>query len=76
LGKKNRELLGLAVFNGFDIFITTYKNLKNQQNLNKFELKIILLLAISNKHQILQPYIDKVKNLLNSSDIPKFSEIN
>src|SRR5215212_9913124 len=76
LGKKNGELLGLAAINGFDIFITLDKNLKNQQNLNKVDLKFIVLLAKDNKHETLQPYIDKIKTLLeSSSDIPKLSEI-
>ena len=30
LSKKNGELLGLATFNGFEVFITLDKNLKNQ----------------------------------------------
>ena len=76
LGKKNGELLGLAAINGFDIFITLDKNLKNQQNLNKVDLKFIVLLAKDNKHETLQPYIDKIKTLLeSSSDLPKLSEI-
>ena len=75
LGKKNGELLGLAAFNGFDIFVTMDKNLRNQQNLNKIDLKFILLLAPNNKHQTLQPYIDKVMGSLKNSDIPKFLEI-
>jgi predicted nuclease of predicted toxin-antitoxin system len=76
LGKKNGELLGLAALNGFDIFITLDKNLKNQQNLNKIDLKFILLLAKNSKHQTLQPYINKVKTFLqSSSNIPKFLEI-
>jgi predicted nuclease of predicted toxin-antitoxin system len=76
LGKKNGELLGLAAFNGFDIFVTLDKSLKNQQNLNKVVLKFILLLANDNKHQTLQPFIDKVRVLLQGdSDIPKFSEV-
>jgi predicted nuclease of predicted toxin-antitoxin system len=75
LGKKNGELLGLAAFNGFDIFITLDKNLRNQQNLNKVDLKFILLLPPNNKHQTLQPYLVKVKALLHGIDIPKFSEI-
>ena len=74
LGKKNGELLGLAVFHGFDIFITLDKNLKNQQNLNKVDIKFIVLLAKDNKHQTLQPYINKVKTLLqNKNDLPKVS---
>ena len=76
LGKKNGELLGLAAFNGFDIFITLDKNLKNQQNLNKVDLKFIVLLAKDNKHQTLQNYIDKVKTLLQDKNgLPKVSEV-
>jgi len=76
LGKKNGELLGLAAFNGFDIFITLDKNLKNQQNLNKVDLKFIVLLAKDNKHQTLQPYVDKVKIFLqNNADLPKVSVV-
>ena len=76
LGKKNGELLGLAAFNGFDIFITLDKNLKNQQNLNKVDLTFFVLLAKDNKHQTLQPYIDKVKTLLQDKNgLPKVSAV-
>ena len=75
LGKKNGELLGLAAFNEFDIFLTLDRNLKHQQSINKFDLKFIILLAVDNKHQTLQPYIDKVKILLRGDAIPKVSEI-
>ena len=75
LGKKNGELLGLAIFNRFEIFITLDKNLKNQQNLSKIEIKFILLLSKDNKHQTLQPYIEKIKKLLEINDLPKFNEI-
>jgi hypothetical protein len=37
-------------------------------------MKFIVLLAPNNKHQTLQPYIDKVKILFNNSEIPKFLE--
>ena len=43
LGKKDGELLGLIVFNGFDFFVTIDKNLFYQQNLDRIELKIFLL---------------------------------
>ncbi len=75
LGKKNGELLGLAAFNGFNTFNTLDKNLKKQQNLNKVDMKFIVLLAPNNKHQTLQSYIDKVKILFNNSEIPKFLEV-
>jgi predicted nuclease of predicted toxin-antitoxin system len=75
LGKKNGELLELAVFNQFDVFMTLDKNLKHQQTIHKFEIKFIVLLAIDSKLETLQPFIEKVKSLLNSGNIPKVSEI-
>ncbi len=74
-GKKNGELLGLAVLNGFDIFLTIDKNLKHQQKLNKIDLKFIVLLAPDNKHQTLQPYIAKLNALFSDGKIPEFLEI-
>ena len=71
LGRKNGELLGLAAFNGFEVFITLDKNLKNQQNLNKVELIIILLLSINNKHQTLQLFIKKNKRSFDNEEHPK-----
>ncbi len=75
LGKKNGELLGLAVFNQFDVLITLDKNLKHQQTIHKFDIRFIVLIAVDSKHQTLQPFMEKVKSLLNSGNIPKISEI-
>lgn len=75
LGKKNGELLGLAAFNGFDIFITLDKNLKNQQNLDKVQIKFVVLIAKDNKHQTLQPFIEKIKIILIAENIQKFNII-
>jgi hypothetical protein len=74
-GKKNGELLGLLTFNGFDFFITLDKNLRHQQNLEKFDVKIILLLPKDNKHQTLQPLVDRILNLLKAGNPKKFIEI-
>jgi hypothetical protein len=75
LGKKNGELLGLATFNEFDFFITLDKNLKYQQSIKKFEIKFIVLLAFDNKHQTLQPFIEKIKEILEGENIHKITEI-
>ena len=75
LGKKNGELLGLAAFNGFDVLITLDRNLKNQQNLNKVDLKFIVLLARNNKPETIQPFIEKIKVVLNDSNLPQLTEI-
>lgn len=76
LGKKNGELLGLAAFIGFDIFVTLDKNLKNQQNLDKVSLKFIVLLSKNNKPETIQPFVEKIKNLLiNGSNLPKLIQL-
>ena len=76
LGKKNGELLGLAAFNGFDIVITLDKNLKNQQNLDKVTLKFLVLLAKNNKPETIQPFVEKIKAVLeNGSNLPKLTEL-
>ena len=75
LGKKNGELMGLMTINGFSFFITVDKNLAKQQNLSKYTMKIILLLARNNKHQSLQPLIPKVIELLKSGHAKNFNEI-
>ena len=75
LGKKNGELLGLIVFNGFDFFVTLDKNLRYQQNLDRIELKIFLLLAINNRRETLQAFVEKVKNKIKEGNLQKLNEI-
>jgi predicted nuclease of predicted toxin-antitoxin system len=75
LGKKNGELLGLMVFNGFDFFVTIDKNLRYQQNLNRMELKIFLLLAINNRRETLQALVEKIKDKIREGNLQKVNEI-
>ena len=75
LGKKNGEFLGLAAFNGFDILITLDRNLKHQQNLDKVSLKFIVLLAENNKPETMQPFIERLKTLLNGNDLLQLTEL-
>lgn len=64
LGKKNGELLGLAVMNGFEIFITLDKNLRFQQNLSKFPIKFIIIHSKNNLIQTMVTFIPVIKTLL------------
>jgi hypothetical protein len=74
-GKKNSELLSLIDSNGFDFFITIYKNLRYQQNLNKFKLTIFLLLAKNNRRETLQNLIKKIKDKIIKREYVKINEI-
>lgn len=75
LGKKNGELLGLIVFNGFDFFVTIDKNLRYQQNLDRIELKIFLLLAINNRRETLQVLVEKIKDKIEEGGLQKLNEV-
>lgn len=64
LGKKNGELLGLLTLNGFDGFITLDKNLKYQQNINRFPIRIFVLDAPNSKIETLKQYLPKLLETL------------
>lgn len=74
-GKKNGELLGLIVFNGFDFFITIDKNLRHQQNLQKFDVTVFLLMAPDNRRQTLQKFVEKTKEIINLGSYTKLTEV-
>lgn len=74
-GKKNGELLGLIVFNGFDFFVTIDKNLRYQQNLDRIDLKIFLLLAINNRRETLQILVEKIKDKIKEGNLQKVNEV-
>ncbi len=75
LGKKNGELLGLMVFNGFDFFVTIDKNLRHQQSLDRIELKIFLLLSINNRRETLQILVEKIKVRIKEGNLQQINEI-
>jgi hypothetical protein len=47
-GKKNGALLALIKEAGFEAFVTTDQNLEYQQNLQRAEIPVIVLVAFSN----------------------------
>ena len=61
-GIKNGKLMQLAVDNNFDILITTDKNLKFQQNMDKYPITIVVFDVVSNKTQILELLIPTFKS--------------
>ncbi len=60
LGKKNGELLGLMVLDGFDAFVTVDKNLIHQQNISRFPIMIFVLDAPNNRdHYALRREVER-----------------
>lgn len=71
-GKKNGELLGLLTLNGFDVLITSDKNLVHQQNLNKFNVRVLLLNIKANRYPYIQPLLNDILQALDSELIDQF----
>jgi hypothetical protein len=69
-GFKNGNLLTAATSAGFDIFVTLDTNLQYQQNLNRYNIKIIVIRAKTNQLKDLQPLFGKIREAL----ISGFSE--
>jgi hypothetical protein len=65
-GLKNGELLRVAADAGFEVLVTSHRNLQFQRNLSQSQLGIILLVAPSNALEDLRPL---VPNLL--AAVPK-----
>lgn len=64
LGLRNGELLNLAIDNAFDIFLTSDKNLKYQQNISNLKIIIILLNSKDNDISSHLPLIPKVYQVI------------
>ena len=62
-GRTNGDLLRLAV-QEFDVFVTTDQNLSAQQNLDRLQLGIVVLRAVTNRIQDLEPLIPELLDTL------------
>lgn len=60
-GVKNGSLMKLAE-DAFDIFVTVDRNLSFQQNLSNYNIAVIVLRSVSNRHQDLAPFGPKVRD--------------
>ncbi len=67
-GIKNGKLMGLCCDNGFDILLTIDKNLMHQQNLEKFNLTIVVLNSFTSKIEDLIQFIPSFKLSISSME--------
>jgi hypothetical protein len=69
-GIKNGELLKLLLDNSFDALLTFDKNLQHQQNFLKYTITVFVLTAPINQYQELTKLTPKIKEYLNSGQMP------
>ena len=64
-GLKNGELL-LKAADRFDVFVTADQNLQFQQNLSSLPLTVLVLVAVSNRIELLRPLVPGLRSALNA----------
>ncbi|MFM2224115.1 MAG: hypothetical protein RJA07_317 [Bacteroidota bacterium] len=64
-GMKNGSLMKLCIDNGFEIIVTIDKNLMFQQNLNSYNIIVVVLNSLSSKveelNQFILPFENQIK---------------
>ncbi|HSK70221.1 MAG TPA: DUF5615 family PIN-like protein [Pyrinomonadaceae bacterium] len=65
--KKNGELLDAMTSENFDVLLTFDRNLEFQQNLDKYNLRVIVLIAPINTYKVLSDLVPNIKIELQKS---------
>ena len=63
-GKKNGELLTLMYEQGLTVLLSSDKNMSHQQNLEKFNVALVVLDAIDNRYPTLLEYLPNLEKAL------------
>lgn len=69
---KNGELLRAMQQNNFDFLITVDKNLRFQQNLEKFKIIVIVLNAKDNRYETTLPFVEKIIDRIKNFPIENY----
>jgi len=64
--KQNGDSLALAE-REFDVFLTVDRNLSFQQDVNKFNIAVVVMVASGNRHADLQPLVADVLTVLGAA---------
>ena len=62
--KKNGELIRAMLDTDIQILLTADKNLQNQQNLNKYPIKLVLIRTIDNRLKTLIPFVPLIQQTI------------
>jgi predicted nuclease of predicted toxin-antitoxin system len=66
--KKNGDLIRSMLEEGFEFLLTADKNLQNQQNLDKYPVRLVVLRTFDNRFKTLMPYISAIQEVILSVD--------
>lgn len=66
--KKNGELLKAMDETGLDFLVTVDKNLRYQQNLEKFNIQVVVLYTYDNRFKTLAAKVEEIENNIKQSE--------
>lgn len=69
-GIKNGELLKRILADGIDVLLTVDKNMRYQQNFDKYPVTVLVLSTYDNSYDSLTQFTAQVKSLLNQAVLP------
>lgn len=74
--KKNGDLIRSMLEERFEFLLTADKNLRNQQNLDKYPVRLIVLRIFDNRFKTLIPYVSMIQEtIINADDSEQIIEI-
>ena len=73
--KKNGDLIRSMLEEGFEFLLTADKNLQNQQNLEKYPVRLIVLKTFDNRFKTLLPYVSVIQEAIVNAEHTSIIEI-
>jgi predicted nuclease of predicted toxin-antitoxin system len=73
--KKNGDLIRSMLEEGFEFLLTADKNLQNQQNLEKYPVRLIVLKTVDNRFKTLVSYVSVIQEAIINADEAQIIEI-
>jgi predicted nuclease of predicted toxin-antitoxin system len=73
--KKNGDLIRSMLEEGFEFLLTADKNLQNQQNLEKYPVRLIVLKTFDNRFKTLLPYVPVIQEAITNAENASIIEI-
>ncbi|MDX2279266.1 MAG: hypothetical protein NW218_06745 [Saprospiraceae bacterium] len=73
--KKNGDLIRSMLEEGLEFLLTADKNLQNQQNLEKYPVRLIVLKTFDNRFKTLVSYVSVIQEAIINADDAQIIEI-
>lgn len=73
--KENGDLLNAMTENGINILLTVVRNMRYQQNWQKYDICLVVILTLDNRYKTIQPHVPIIEEAILSQSDEKFIEV-